>query len=155
MTLLAGSPLARPHRGAADVGPAVKSLLGILLGTWLLSAPLAALAQGATALLAEYSAKAGQAPSSERGQKLFTTNFGRELGYSCSSCHGAVPTRAGKDQVTEKPITPLAPAANAKRFTDRKRVEYMFRMNCIDIVGRECTALEKADVLSWLVSLKP
>jgi hypothetical protein len=83
------------------------------------------------------------------------TNFGRELGFSCASCHTDVPTRAGKDQVTDKAIAPLAPTANPKRFTDRKRVEYMFRMNCLDVVGRECTAAEKADVLGWLVSLKP
>ncbi|MBL8340589.1 MAG: DUF1924 domain-containing protein [Rubrivivax sp.] len=113
-------------------------------------------AQGlADQILSEYTAKAGRAASAERGQKFFATNFGRDLGFSCASCHGALPTRAGKDQVTEKVIAPLAPAANAKRFTDRKRVEYMFRMNCMDVVGRECNAGEKADVLAWLVSLKP
>jgi cytochrome c peroxidase len=109
----------------------------------------------AATLLAEYSAKAGQAASADRGQKLFVTNFGRDLGFSCSSCHGAVPTRAGKDQVTEKVIAPLAPAANPKRFSDRTRVDYMFRLNCMDVVGRECTALEKADVMTWLMSLNP
>lgn len=114
-----------------------------------------AAAQGATELLAEYSGKAGRPASAERGQKFFATNFGRDLGFSCSSCHGPLPTRAGKDQVTEKVIAPLAPAANAKRFTDRTRVEYMFRMNCMDVVGRDCTTGEKADVLAWLVSLKP
>ena len=46
-------------------------------------------------------------------------------------------------------------AANAKRFTDRTAVELNFRMNCKDVVGRECTAGEKADVLSWLLSIKP
>jgi hypothetical protein len=30
-----------------------------------------------------------------------------------------------------------------------------FRMNCKDVVGRECTAAEKADVLSWLLTVKP
>ncbi|MBL8327176.1 MAG: DUF1924 domain-containing protein [Rubrivivax sp.] len=113
-------------------------------------------AQGsADQLLTEYAAKAGRAASADRGQKFFATNFGRDLGFSCASCHGALPTRAGKDQVTDKVIAPLAPAANAKRFTDRTRVEYMFRMNCMDVVGRECNAGEKADVLAWLVSLKP
>jgi len=114
-----------------------------------------AFAQGPAELLAEYTAKAGRPASAERGQKFYATNFGRDLGFACSSCHGALPPRAGKDQVTEKVIAPLAPAANAKRFTDRTRVEYMFRMNCMDVVGRECHAGEKADVLAWLVSLKP
>ena len=106
-------------------------------------------------LLAAYSAKAGTAPVPERGQKMFTTNFGRELGLSCSSCHGAVPTGAGKDEVTGKKIEPLAPAFNPKRFTDNAKVELNFRLNCKDFVGRECSAAEKADLLSWLMTLKP
>lgn len=106
-------------------------------------------------LLAEYTAKAGAPPSPIRGQKLYGTNFGRDLGLSCASCHSDAPTRRGRHALTEKPIAPLAPAANAKRFTDRTAVELNFRMNCNDVVGRECSAAEKADVLSWLLSLKP
>ena len=106
-------------------------------------------------VLAVYTAKAGAPPVPERGQKLFTTNFGRDLGLSCSSCHGAVPVRPGKDQITDKPIGALAPAANLARFTDKVKVENWFRLNCKDFVGRECTAAEKADVMAWLISLKP
>ena len=120
-------------------------------------ASLAAAAHAATPaeLLAAYSAKAGAAPVPERGRQLFTTNFGRALGLSCASCHGAVPTQAGKDEVTGKAIEPLAPAFNPKRFTDSAKVELNFRLNCKDFVGRECTAAEKADVLSWLLTFKP
>jgi hypothetical protein len=119
-----------------------------------------ACAQGAAkltpaALLAEYTAKAGAPASSERGQKLFNTNFGKEFGWSCATCHGAMPTKNGKHDVSEKVIKPLAPAANPERFTDRSQVEFYFRLNCKDVVGRECTAQEKADVLSWLLTLKP
>jgi len=106
-------------------------------------------------LLAAYTAQAGAPASPERGQKLFTTNFGRDFGWSCSTCHGAVPTGTGKDDLTGKPIAPMAPAANAKRFTDRAKVDHQFRLNCKDVVGRECSAAEKADVLAWLISLKP
>jgi len=106
-------------------------------------------------LLAAYTALAGAPASPERGQKLFTTNFGRDFGWSCSSCHGAVPTGVGKDDLTGKPIAPMAPAFNAKRFTDRTRVDYLFGLNCKDVVGRGCTAAEKADVLSWLMTFKP
>jgi hypothetical protein len=106
-------------------------------------------------LLAVYTAQAGSPPVPERGQKLFNTNFGRDLGLSCGSCHGAVPVGAGKDQITDKKIAPLAPAANAKRFTDRAKVENWFRLNCKDFVGRECSAAEKADVLAWLMTLQP
>lgn len=106
-------------------------------------------------LLAAYEAQAKATASPERGQKLFTTNFGRELGFSCSSCHGAEPVKAGRDQVTDKAIRPLAPAYNAQRFSDKTKVDTWFRLNCQDVVGRDCTAGEKADVLSWLISLKP
>lgn len=106
-------------------------------------------------LLAAYTAKAGAPAQPERGQKFFNTNFGREMGLSCSSCHGATPVRTGRDVVTEKPIAPLAPAANARRFSDRTKVEFWFAQNCKDVVGRECSAAEKADLTSWLMTLKP
>lgn len=120
-------------------------------------ASLAGLAQAATPqeLLAAYTAAAGVPASPERGQKLFTSTFGTQMGFSCSSCHGSVPTQRGKDQVTEKPIAPLAPASNPLRFTDRSKVEHWFRLNCKDTVGRDCSAGEKADVMSWLLTLKP
>jgi hypothetical protein len=106
-------------------------------------------------LLAGYSAKAGVAPSAQRGQRFFTTDFGRDLGLRCSSCHGAVPTQAGKDEITGKAIQPFAPAFNPQRFTDPVKVEQQFHLNCKDVVGRDCTAAEKADLLSWLLTLKP
>lgn len=117
----------------------------------------ATLAQAATPaeLLAGYSAKAGAAASAEKGKKFFTTNFGRDLGFSCSSCHTANPLKEGKDQVTEKKIKPLAPAANPDRFTDAHKTEFHFDLNCKDVVGRLCTPGEKADLLAWLISLKP
>ena len=123
----------------------------------LLLALAAGLVQAATPaeLLAGYSAQAGGAASAERGQKLFSTNFGRDLGLSCASCHGALPGKPGKDVVSEKPIAPLAPAFNPKRFTDKAKVETNFNLNCKDVVGRVCTPGEKADVLAWLISLKP
>lgn len=105
-------------------------------------------------LLAGYSAQAGTAASAERGQRFFNTSFGRDYA-SCATCHGAVPTKAGKDAATEKSIGALAPAFNPARFTDKAKVENLFRLNCKDVVGRDCTAAEKADVLGWLLSLKP
>jgi hypothetical protein len=106
-------------------------------------------------LLAGYSKATGETPSPERGQRFFTTNFGRDFGWSCSTCHGAVPTGQGKDDLTGKPIRPFAPAFNPERFTDRAKVEHQFRLNCKDVVGRECTPAEKGDILSWLLTLKP
>jgi hypothetical protein len=118
-------------------------------------APLGATAQAATPseLLSGYSAQAGSAPAVERGRALFTTRHGRE--WSCSSCHGDIPTGTGRHASTGKTIAPLAPAFDARRFTDPARVEKWFRRNCNDVMGRECTAAEKADVMAWLVGLRP
>jgi hypothetical protein len=131
--------------------------LGALLVLAVLAGAGLNVAQAATPteLLAAYEAQAKAPGSPERGKKLFTTNFGRELGFSCSSCHGAEPVKNGRDQVTEKLIRPLAPAFNAQRFTDKTKVDTWFRLNCTDVVGRDCSAAEKADVLSWLLTLKP
>jgi cytochrome c553 len=104
-------------------------------------------------LLAGYAAQAGAPAQATRGQAFFTTTHGKD--WSCSSCHGAVPTQTGKHAATGKPIGALAPAFNAERFTDTAKTEKWFRRNCNDVVGRACTAAEKADVLAWLLSLKP
>jgi hypothetical protein len=104
-------------------------------------------------LLSSYTRQAGAPPSAARGEALFTGSHGRE--WSCSSCHGAVPRQAGKHAATGKQIGPLAPAFNPERFSDAAKVEKWFRRNCNDVLGRECTAAEKADVMSWLLSLKP
>ncbi|RZI44535.1 DUF1924 domain-containing protein [Herbaspirillum sp. HC18] len=104
-------------------------------------------------LLAGYSAQAGAPASPVRGEQFFTARHGRE--WSCASCHGAVPTQAGKHASTGKPIGALAPAFNPERFTEAAKAEKWFRRNCNDVAGRECTPAEKADVLSWLMTLKP
>jgi hypothetical protein len=103
--------------------------------------------------LGAYAASAGAAASAERGQAFFTVRHGRE--WSCSTCHGAVPTQEGKHTVTGKAISPMAPAFNPTRFTDAGKTEKWFRRNCNDVVGRECTPAEKADLISWLITLKP
>lgn len=103
-------------------------------------------------LLDGYTAKAGKPAVPERGQQFFNARHGRE--WSCASCHGAVPTQSGKHASTGKTIGALAPAFNPERFTDPAKSEKWFRRNCNDVAGRECTAAEKADVLSWLLSLK-
>ncbi len=126
--------------------------LAVLAAALVLAAPARAVTPAE--LLAGYQAKAAEPASAERGKRLFTTNFGQQMGWSCSSCHTDNPTRTGRDEVKEKPIEPMAPAFNPKRFTDRVKVENAFRMNCNDVVGRECTAQEKADLLTWLLGFK-
>jgi hypothetical protein len=102
--------------------------------------------------LAGYSTAAKAAPDPARGQTFFATQGPKA--WSCSSCRGATPTGMGKHASTGKTIQPLAPAANAERFTDVAKTEKWFRRNCNDVLGRECTSGEKADVLAWLMTLK-
>ena len=103
-------------------------------------------------LQAAYGAQSTTAAAPDRGQQLFTNRHGRE--WSCASCHGAVPTQPGKHASTGKPIAPLAPAFNPERFADAAKTEKWFRRNCNDVMGRECSPVEKADVISWLRTLK-
>jgi len=121
----------------------------------LAGAVFAPLAQAATPaeMLAGYTAESGKPASAARGQQLFTTRQGGE--WSCASCHGAVPTQAGRHASTDKAIKPLAPAFNPERFTDAAKSEKWFRRNCKDVMRRECSAAEKADMLGWLMTLKP
>lgn len=120
------------------------------LGLAVLANP--AFAQSPAEQLAGYTAQSGSPALPSRGQQLFTTRHGKE--WSCASCHGAVPTRDGQHASTGKVIAPLAPAFNPKSFTDPAKTEKWFRRNCNDVMARECTAGEKADVLAWLLTLK-
>jgi len=96
---------------------------------------------------------AGEGPgTAARGQDFFNKIHGSE--WKCASCHGAAPTGKGEHAVTHKVIEPMAPAFNPQRFTDAAKVDKWFRRNCKDVLSRECTAREKADVLAWLISLK-
>lgn len=126
-------------------------------GLWLvmLLAAGSPIAQAATPaeLLAGYTAQAGAPASATRGQAFFTGKHGGE--WSCASCHGALPTQGGKHASTGKAITALAPAFNPERFTDPAKAEKWFRRNCKDVAARECSPAEKANVLAWLMTLKP
>jgi cytochrome c peroxidase len=102
--------------------------------------------------LGALSARAGRSPSAAQGQQFFNAKHGRE--WSCASCHNAQPMGDGKHANTGKTIAALAPAFNPERFTDPAKSEKWFRRNCNDVLARECTPAEKADVLAWLMSLK-
>ena len=102
--------------------------------------------------LTRFEKEAGTAASAQRGARFFTSKQGGE--WSCSSCHTDKPTQAGRHAKTGKAITPLAPTANAERFTDAARVDKWSRRNCNDTLNRVCSAQEKADVMAWLLSLR-
>jgi hypothetical protein len=84
--------------------------------------------------------------------------LGRQLWYSrvgdrgCSDCHGQNPTVVGKHVKTGKQIAPMAPSVNPERYQRTNKIEKWFRRNCKWTFGRECSAQEKADILTWLAS---
>lgn len=93
-------------------------------------------------------------PSAERGRAFFFTRHagGKSDTPACTSCHGSV--LAGPGQMRSgKPIEPMAPSVVPTRFTDAANVEKWFKRNCGDVLGRECSPAEKADVLTFLIGL--
>lgn len=118
------------------------------------------LAADPTAMLDNYANQARQQDpnfagfSAERGKALYGREELRDgKNMSCTTCHGEDPMKAGKT-LTFRKIDPLAPSAAPARFTDVKKVEKWFRRNCNDVFGRECSAREKGDFISWISNLK-
>lgn len=130
----------------------MKTAIAILFFAGVASAHAATPAE----LLAGYRAEAarqtaGFQVSALRGAEFYTRRFGvSDKLASCATCHTDQPTQAGRHVVTDKAIKPLAPAANAERFSDQAKVEKWFKRNCTEVVGRECSAAEKADFIAFV-----
>ncbi|MDO8906208.1 DUF1924 domain-containing protein [Hydrogenophaga sp.] len=127
-------------------------LTAIALASALLSPVTQAADTSPADQLQHWSAQAGAPGNAAKGEVFFNKRQGGE--WSCASCHGTPPTTQGKHANTGKVIAPLAPAFNPKAFTDTAKVDKWFRRNCNDVLSRECSASEKADVLAYLNSLK-
>ncbi len=94
-------------------------------------------------------------PSADAGKTFFNRKLvvrGKEI--SCSSCHTGNPAAIGKHITTNKPIKPLAPSVNSARFSDVDKVEVNFEKHCMDVIGKDCTAQEKADYITYLLTVK-
>jgi len=113
-------------------------------------------AETPASLVSDYAAEAakttpGFTPSAKRGQSLFTNVWGvSQKMPNCTACHGKNIKADGKHVVTEKRIAPFSPAENPERFTSSAKVEKWFKRNCTEVVGRECTAAEKADFIQFI-----
>jgi hypothetical protein len=131
-----------------------------LLPLALLAACTAAVAETPRQLADGYTAEAakqtpGFRPSGQRGAEFYARRFAiSQKMPACAACHTDVPTQAGRHAVTGKDIKPLAPRADAARLTDPAKVEKWFRRNCTEVVGRECSAAEKADFVVFLTEGK-
>jgi hypothetical protein len=94
---------------------------------------------------------AGFQPSARRGAEFYAKRFAvSDKMPACVSCHTDSPAQAGRHVVTGKVIKPLAPRAEAARFSDPAKTEKWFRRNCTEVLGRECSAAEKADFVQFL-----
>lgn len=90
--------------------------------------------------------------SAARGEGLFKAKHVNE--WSCASCHTDNPAAQGKHAKTGKVIQPLAPSANAERFTDPGKAAKWFKRNCNDVLDRVCTPQEKGDMLAYLLAVR-
>lgn len=127
--------------------PALLAGVAILLGQ-----PLAATAADTTPArqLERFATQAGRPGEAASGEAFFTARHGGE--WSCSTCHRAPPSTPGRHASTGKAIDPIAPSANPAALTDTARVDKWFRRNCRDVLSRECTPAEKADVVAYLMA---
>jgi cytochrome c peroxidase len=130
------------------------ALCALILAATPILAPAFAQDTSAQALIEGFSAEAGRPADPEAGKTLFlgTHTGGKPDTPSCTTCHTMDPKKTGATRVG-KPIEPMASSVNPSRFTDLAKFEKWIRRNCNSVLGRECTAGEKADVLSWLSSI--
>ncbi|MFA7299201.1 MAG: DUF1924 domain-containing protein [Sideroxydans sp.] len=73
---------------------------------------------------------------------------------SCSACHTDNPTKVGQHNETKKAIDPMAISANPDRFSDVKKVEKNFAKHCMDLYKKDCSAQDKGDLLTYLLTVK-
>lgn len=88
-----------------------------------------------------------------RGERLFATKNKGKNGemLSCQSCHNANLRQSATNVFTGKSIAPLAPSVNPSRLSEVKEVKKWLKRNFNDVFLREGTALEKGDVLYYII----
>ena len=131
----------------------MKILTTVMTASVLLLAQSASASPAVDAMLKVYS-DAGAGPfSAEAGQRMWTethNNAQAPVERRCSGCHSNNLSNEGEHVKTKKLIKPMAPAVNAKRLTDTKKIEKWFMRNCKWTLGRECSAQEKGDFLLYI-----
>ncbi|MEO5374841.1 MAG: DUF1924 domain-containing protein [Alphaproteobacteria bacterium] len=133
-------------------------VLPAVLLTILGLAALPATAADRTSILKDYAAAAKAADpafagfSAPRGETLFRSKHvgGKPDTPMCTTCHGDDPRKEGKTRAG-KVIEPLAGSVTAARYTDPEKIEKWFKRNCDGVMGRECTALEKGDFITFMI----
>ena len=133
-----------------------KRKLAVLAAIAALAGATAVMAGPRDDILAGYAAEAGRdGVRCRRRQGAVHRNAYRRASRRrrpCTTCHTGNLTGPGKTRAG-KVIEPMAVSANPQRFTDPAKVEKWFGRNCRSVLGRECSAKEKGDVITWLSSL--
>ena len=114
-------------------------------------------AAGANSALDKYRAEGGSHFSATAGERLWNREVPSARDNklrSCGSCHTDNLKQMGKHHKTGKPIKPMAPSINPKRYTRMKKIEKWFKRNCKWTWGRECSPQEKGDILTYLTHYK-
>lgn len=139
-----------------------KTMFVSVLAASMCAAGAAGAADPRDALLARYAAEARQADpafqgfDAERGRALY---FGPHAGGrnpqlgACAACHTKDARQTGQHVESKRAIDPMAASANPARFTKETKVEKRFARDCPDVIGRECTAREKGDFITYLLGL--
>lgn len=93
--------------------------------------------------------------SAQRGEAFYHAERAHSSGkqVSCSTCHTGNPKNPGETRA-HKRIEPMAVSANPQRLTDPAKIEKWFTRNCQDVLERTCSAQEKGDFISYLLSVK-
>lgn len=154
-------------------------LFGALLGS-----AIGAHAGSPQALLERYAAAAAAEDpgfsgfSAERGKDFYFARHDVPVTgeVSCASCHLQDPRRAvlrhrtkilcrachvidetehpAPKDAKKRVVEAFAPVANPRRFNDFDAVEKWFKMNCGYVLGRNCSAREKGDLITWLLGFE-
>ena len=134
-------------------GGVVSRVLSMALSVGMFVAPLASWASVVDEQQASYRASGAGAFDAQKGEQLWqqeVVNARDGRARSCTTCHGRNLRSTGKHAKTGKDIEPLSPAVNAERLTSAKKIRKWFKRNCKWTWGRECTAQEKGDFLSFI-----
>ncbi|MDQ6958404.1 MAG: DUF1924 domain-containing protein [Mariprofundaceae bacterium] len=123
--------------------------------TLLLSHAAIANADSVQTLLDQYRGEGATRFDASKGKSMWQEqHFQKKLGksVSCAACHTSDIRKTGEHMRTGKLIEPMATSVNPGRFQDVKKIKKWFKRNCKWTWGRECSAQEKGDFLSFFRS---
>ncbi len=131
----------------------MKKIIALLCVVGVFASSAAFATPASDALLAKYKSEGASKFDAAKAKKDWTKEVKGEDGtISCSTCHGSDLSKSGEHHKTKKVIEPMSARVNAERYTDEKKMEKWFKRNCKDAWGRECTAQEKGDFLTFLLA---